>query len=54
MAGEQTSGIIKAETLNGKKGFLVTPHFVDRYNALIEQYAERFFPPLLRNAGITP
>lgn len=52
-AGQQTSGILNGETVNGKKGFHVTVHFRDRYNALIDTYGSKFQPPLTHDAGIT-
>lgn len=37
---KQTSGIIAAN----ENGFLVTPHFIDRYQALLAHYGARLIP----------
>jgi hypothetical protein len=47
--GEQNSGIM-AET--EEHAGVVTPHFRDRYNALVEVYGGKFQPPLSRDAGV--
>lgn len=47
---EQNSGVIRSLPT----GFLVTPHFRDRYNALIGVYGTLFRPPLVPNEGILP
>jgi hypothetical protein len=47
--GEQTSGILSAV----KGGFIVTPHFRDRFNALADIYGEAFAPAVTRDAGFT-
>ena len=49
--GQQNSGIIAQ--LDDKSA-VVTPHFRDRYNGLVEKYGNRFLPPLTRDAGIKP
>jgi hypothetical protein len=48
----QDSGIVSAEA----DGFLVTAHFRDRYNAMVELYGHEpeFIPPLERDRGIVP
>lgn len=53
-SGEQTSGIIRVETIGTTKFFHVTPHFRDRYNALVDIYGFRFQPPLTHDKGISP
>ncbi len=45
---DQNSGII----VSTKDGFLVTPRFHIRYNALIEVYGRDFTPPLHEEEGI--
>ena len=47
---ERNSGIIS--TYEG--GFIVTAHFRDRYNALIEDYGETFDPDLKKDEGTSP
>lgn len=46
------SGIVSMET----DGFLVTAHFRDRYNAMIELYGHEpeFIPPLEKDRGLIP
>lgn len=46
---EQNSGIIGPAEGGG---FLVTPHFRSRYNALIDAYGEDFAPALREDAGL--
>lgn len=46
---EQNSGVIAATPA----GYIVTPHFVARYNALAKIYGDRFQPALLPDAGVT-
>lgn len=46
----QTSGIL--DTYPGG-GFVVTAHFIERYNSLIRTHGARFHPPLRRNRGVT-
>ena len=48
--GNQTAGVI--DICLDKKSFIVTQHFVDRYNALIDVYGKDFYPALKRNDGI--
>lgn len=45
----QNSGIV----MSTENGFLVTDHFRDRYNALIETYGRDFAPPLKKDAGMS-
>ena len=54
--GVQNSGWICATTNSTGQidGAIVTPHWRDRYNALIEVYSTNFFPRLVPDAGITP
>lgn len=47
--GEQNSGILSEE----RGGFLVTPHFRDRFNALADTYGEAFAPAVTRDAGMS-
>jgi len=47
-ANEQNSGIIAATPT----GYLVTPHFRDRYNQLIAIYGPAFTPRLEADAGL--
>lgn len=44
----QNSGIIALQV----NGYLVTPHFRDRYNALVGQYGNQFTPPLHTDVGL--
>jgi hypothetical protein len=46
---EATSGIIS----DSPSGFIVTPHFVERYNGLVDLWGSRFVPALKRNEGIS-
>jgi len=46
--GERNSGILDVR----EEGFVVTPHFRARYNAMIEVYGERFTPTLAKDEGI--
>jgi len=46
---ERNSGIIEMVDV----GFIVTQNFVERYNSMIEVYADRFHPKLERNDGVT-
>jgi hypothetical protein len=46
---DQNSGIVSVNAL----GYLVTAHFRERYNALIETYGRDFTVPLKKDAGIT-
>lgn len=48
--GEQNSGIIAAQS----DGFLVTPHFRERFNALADLYGRAFSPALARDEGLRP
>lgn len=48
--GEQNSGILRFTP----DGFLVTPHFHDRYAALAATYGRIFKPALLPDEGIMP
>lgn len=45
---DQNSGIIRATSA----GYVVTPHFRDRYNALVAVYGKDFTVPLKRDAGL--
>ena len=45
----QNSGIVEARA----EGFVVTPHFRDRYNALIAVYGRDFAVPLRVDDGLT-
>jgi hypothetical protein len=47
---KQDSGIIEVTPA----GFVVTPRFVDRYNAMIDMYGKEpeFLPPLARDLGV--
>lgn len=47
---DQNSGIIRYTPA----GFLVTPHFRDRYNALVDTYGRTFKPELEHDAGMKP
>ena len=47
--GSQNSGII--ESIPG--GFIVTPHFLARYAALVDKYGRNFVPRLVSDEGIT-
>lgn len=49
--GNQTSGIISVS--NDKTGFIVTKHFIDRYNSMIEKYGKKFVPELKKEQGIS-
>lgn len=44
----QTSGVIASTPA----GFVVTAHFRERYNALVEVYGRDFSPPLKADAGL--
>lgn len=46
---EKNSGI--KEYIEGK-GFVVTPHFRDRYNNLIEKYGKKFENPIKKDDGL--
>lgn len=46
---DQNSGIVAARP----DGFAVTPHFRDRYNALIARYGRDFAVPLRVDGGLT-
>lgn len=48
----QTSGILSVD----ETGFLVTPRYIERYDAMLEKYGERFSPPIKPGdrRGITP
>lgn len=48
--GNQTSGIISVS--NDKTGFIVTKHFIDRYNSMIEKYGKKFVPELKKEQGV--
>ena len=48
--GNKTSGII--EVSNDKTGFIVTGHFINRFNTMIEKYGKKFQPELKKNQGI--
>jgi hypothetical protein len=45
---ERNSGILS----DAEGGFIVTPHFRDRYNALIRGYGNRFSHPLKKDDGV--
>lgn len=45
---EKNSGIVSAHP----NGFVVTAHFVDRYNSLVRIYGRDFTPPLKPDVGI--
>jgi hypothetical protein len=47
---EQNSGILRSTPA----GYVITPHFRDRYNALIDVYGDDFLVHLKRDEGITP
>lgn len=47
--GNQTSGIISVS--DDKSGFIVTAHFISRYNAMIKKYGKKFTPELENNQG---
>lgn len=49
--GNQTSGIISVS--NDKTGFIVTKHFIDRYNSMIEKYGKKFVPELKKEQGVS-
>ncbi len=49
--GNQTSGIISVS--NDKTGFIVTKHFIDRYNSMIEKYGKKFVPELKKDQGVS-
>lgn len=49
--GNQTSGIISVS--NDKTGFIVTKHFIDRYNSMIDKYGKKFVPELKKEQGIS-
>ena len=49
--GNQTSGIISVS--NDKTGFIVTKHFIDRYNSMIEKYGKKFAPELKKDQGVS-
>lgn len=48
--GQQTSGIL--EELPDGSGYVVTPHFVERYDALVALYGKRFTPELKKGEGL--
>lgn len=48
--GNQTSGIISVS--NDKSGFIVTEHFIDRYNMMIVKYGNKFIPELKKDQGV--
>ena len=48
--GNKTSGII--EVSNDKTGFIVTGHFINRFNTMIEKYGKKFQPELKKNQGV--
>lgn len=47
---EQNAGIIG---FTEDEGFEVTPHFRNRFNALVRVYGDRFHPRLRRDQGLT-
>lgn len=49
--GNQTSGIISVS--DDKTGFIVTKHFIDRFNSMIEKYGEKFVPELKKDQGVS-
>ena len=49
--GNQTSGIISVS--DDKTGFIVTKHFIDRYNSMIEKYGKKFVPELKKEQGVS-
>ena len=49
--GNQTSGIISVS--DDKTGFIVTKHFIDRYNSMIEKYGKKFVPELKKDQGVS-
>ena len=49
--GNQTSGIISVS--NDKTGFIVTKHFIDRYNSMIDKYGKKFVPELKKEQGVS-
>ena len=48
--GNKTSGII--EVSNDKTGFIVTGHFINRFNTMIEKYGKKLQPELKKNQGV--
>jgi hypothetical protein len=48
--GGRNSGIISEY----EGGFIVTPHFRDRYNGMIKTYGDKFTPSLKKDKGISP
>lgn len=46
---EQNSGVLDVYP---EGGFVVTAHFIERYNSLIRIHGNRFQPPLRRNRGV--
>ena len=49
--GNQTSGIISVS--DDKTGFIVTKHFIDRFNSMIEKYGKKFVPELKKEQGVS-
>lgn len=45
----QNSGILAIAPAGGR---IVTPHYRDRYNALIDLYGDQFDPPLKHDEGV--
>ena len=50
--GQQNSGLIGKDNKAGY--FLVTEHWRERYNGLVERYGKYYVPPLKQDEGITP
>jgi hypothetical protein len=49
--GSQNSGILSE---NEDHSLVVTPHFRDRFNGLVDLYGAAFHPPLVHDAGLAP
>lgn len=48
-AGIKNSGVISKTP--DRKGFIVTSHFRDRYNSLVDMYGDQFSPALKQDEG---